>query len=112
MIETRIYVGLNDSDTLEQIHDTEKYVSVLRNVCFGYHVPFSFHLVEGGYMHDDGRYTHENTLVLSLIDVESDVINEIAKDLCAFFNQESVMITEGKIKAYFVNEKLDQGGNK
>ena len=108
MIETKIYVGLNDAETLEQKHDTGRYVNVLRNVCYGYHVPFSFTLVEGGYMHDDGRYTQENTLVLSLIDVDIEVINEIAKDLCAFFNQESVMITEGKIKAYFINEKLDQ----
>ena len=67
MIETKIYVGLNDADTLEQKHDTMKYVSVLRNVCRGYHVPFSFNLVEGGYMHDDGRYTQEKTLVISLI---------------------------------------------
>ena len=106
MKETRIYVGLNDSETLEQIHETKKYVSVLRNVCRGYHVPFSFNLVEGGYMHDDGRYTQEKTLVISLIDVDDEAVNEIAKDLCAFFNQESVMITEGEIKAYFVNDSL------
>ncbi len=63
-------------------------------------------------MHDDGRYTQEKTLVISLIDVDGDVKNEIAKDLCAFFNQESVMITEGEIKAYFINDTLDQGGKK
>ena len=112
MIETKIYVGLNDADTLEQKHDTMKYVSVLRNVCRGYHVPFSFNLVEGGYMHGDGRYTQEKTLVISLIDVDSDVKNEIAKALCAFFNQESVMITEGEIRAYFINDTLGQGGKK
>ena len=38
-------------------------------MCKSYHVPFSFHLMEGGYMHDDGRYTRENTLVLHLMDV-------------------------------------------
>ena len=52
------------------------------------------------------------TLVISLIDVDSDVKNEIAKDLCAFFNQESVMITEGEIRAYFINDTLGQGGKK
>ena len=57
-------------------------------------------------MHDDGRYTQEKTLVISLIDVSDELVNEIAKDLCAFFNQESVMITEGEIKAYFVNDSL------
>ena len=104
MIETKIYVGLNDADTLEQKHDTMKYVSVLRNVCRGYHVPFSFNLVEGGYMHDDGRYTQEKTLVISLIDVDSDVKNEIAKDLCAFFNQESVMVIYSEPEVEFIQE--------
>ena len=32
MTETRIYVGLNDSQTKEQKHETEKYMSVLKNV--------------------------------------------------------------------------------
>ena len=102
------FIGLNDADTLEQKHDTEKYVSVLRNVCHSYHVPFSFNESEGGYFHDDGRYTQETTLVITLIDVEEGMAKEIAKDLCAFFNQKSVMVTESEIKAFFVNDSIDK----
>ena len=40
MIETKIYVGLNDADTLEQKHDTMKYVSVLRNCAVDITFPF------------------------------------------------------------------------
>lgn len=29
----------------------------------------------------------------------------IAKDLCTFFHQESVLITENKIRAYYIKEK-------
>ncbi len=106
MIETKIYVGLNDSETLKQEHDTAQYVSVLKHVCRSYCVPFSFNLIEGGYMHENGSYTQENTLVISLIDVAEGTIREMAKDLCVFFHQESVLITEGHIRAYFINEKL------
>ncbi len=106
MTETKIYVGLNDAETMKQEHETARYVSILRNVCRSYHVPFSFSTAEGGYFHEDGRYTQENTLVLSLIDAERDTVNEIAKDLCAFFRQESVLITENTVRAYMVNEKL------
>ena len=106
MTETKIYIGLNDSGSLKQEHDTAEYISVLKNVCISYHVPFSFSVAEGGYMHEDSRYTQENTLILSLMDVPPETINEIAKDLCAFFNQESVMITEGNVKVYFINESL------
>ena len=106
MYETKIYVGLNDSETLTQHFSTEKYVSILKNVCYSYHVAFSFSTVQGGYFHEDGRYTQENTLVLTLIDTDRETVNEIAKDLCVFFHQESVLITEDEIRAYYINERL------
>lgn len=103
MIETKIYVGLNDSVTLKQKHDTATYVSILKNVCKSYHIPFSVSFSEGGYFHEDGQYTEEKTLVISLIDADRDSINEIAKDLCVFFHQESVMITDDQVNAYYVS---------
>lgn len=57
-------------------------------------------------MHENGQYTQEQTLVLTLIDVRKEIIEEIAKDLCVFFHQESVMITEGSVRAYFIKETL------
>ena len=106
MTETEVYVGLNDADTLKQMYDTEKYISILKNVCCSYRVPFSLSVQQGGYFHEDGRYTQEVTLVISLIDAEKEIINEIAKDLCVFFHQESVMITEDTVRSYFVSEAL------
>ncbi|MBR0473896.1 MAG: hypothetical protein IJJ19_02755 [Erysipelotrichaceae bacterium] len=106
MLETKIYIGLNDSQTLKQEHDTSKYVNILKHVCYSYHVPFSFAVQQGGYLHENGDYTEEVSLMLTLIDVPKETINEIAGDLCAFFHQESVLITESEVKAYFINEKL------
>ena len=106
MIETRIYVGLNDSDTLSQKYSTEKYTNILKSVCRAYKVPFSFSAIEGGYMHENGEYTQEKTLVISLIDVPKETVSEIAKDLCVFFHQESVLITEDRVRAYFINGKI------
>ncbi len=106
MIETKIYVGLNDSETMKQEYETARYIRVLKTVCNSYHVPFSFSLSQGGYMHEDGRYVEELTLVLSLIDVDNRIINEIAKDLCVFFHQESVLITEDRVRAYYIDSSL------
>ena len=71
MKEIKIYVGLNDAKTLSQKFDSAVYVSILKKVCYSYHVPFSFTLSEGGYFHENGDYTQEQTLILSLIDVEN-----------------------------------------
>ena len=107
MKETKIYVGLNDSLTLTQLFDNDKYIGVMKNVCSSYHVPFSFSVVQGGYYHESGKLTHENTLLITFLDVEDDVIDEIAKDLCVFFHQESVMITYGQIRTKLVKESLE-----
>ena len=107
MIETRIYVGLNDSVTKTQIFETEKYINVLRSVCIGYKTPFSFDVEEGGYIHENGEYTRETTLVLILIDAEDDIIDDIARDQCSFFHQESVMITKDRVRVYFISETLE-----
>lgn len=67
---------------------------------------FSVSAGQGGYFFEDGSYVQETTLVLSLIDADVDTVNEIAKDLCVFFRQESVLITENKVRSYFIKEKL------
>ena len=107
MKETRIFIGLNDGESHTQKYDTSKYVHILKDVCRNYSVPFSFTVSEGGYMHENGEYTQETSLVISLIDVEQNTIDEIARDLCVFFHQESVLITEEHIKACFVKERIE-----
>ena len=106
MTENKIYIGLNDPQTRMQMFDTEKYISILKDVCRNYHVGFSVSSDQGGYFFEDGSYTQETTLVLSLIDVDVQTVNEIAKDICVFFRQESVLITENEVRAYYVREKL------
>ena len=107
MVETKIYVGLNNLTTNTQLFENEKYIGILRNVCYSYKVPFSFNVQEGGYIYESGEYAQETSLVLTLIDVEKSVVNDIAKDLCAFFRQESVLVTESRIRSYFVRESLE-----
>ncbi|MCR4673052.1 MAG: hypothetical protein K5637_07445 [Lachnospiraceae bacterium] len=106
MIESKIYIGLNDMTTNTQLFDNQEYISVLRNVCYSYEIPFSFNVQEGGYIYENGDYARETSLVVTLVDVPKDTVEEIAKDLCAFFHQESVMVTETEIQVRFVKETL------
>ena len=63
-------------------------------------------MINGGYFHEDGRYTEENSLMLRLIDVPEKTVTELAKDLCAFFHQESVMVTSSPVSVVFIKEKI------
>ena len=105
MTEITISVGLNDAATKRQEYETETYVNVMKLVCQSYHVPFSFIVSEGGYIYENGDYTQEKTLVICLLDPEKGVADSIARDLCYFFHQESVLITESKVRAYYIKEE-------
>ena len=105
-IQTTIYIGLNDSETRQQKLDSEKYLMILKNACQKYRIAFSVQMLNGGYFHEDGGYTEENTLMLRLIDVPEEIVTELAKDLCVFFNQESVMITSSPTSLVYIKEKL------
>ncbi len=106
MQTTTIYVGLNDAETHAQKFDTSKYLTILKGVCHAYRVGFSVQLVNGGYFHEDGSYVEENTLSLTLMDVPEDTVRSIAEDLCAFFRQESVLVSVSRSEVYFVKERL------
>ena len=109
MLEARIYVGLHDKDSREQRFDTEKYKSVLKAICRNYSTPFSMQVLEGGYFHDDGTWVEENTLLITLIGTPRKTVYEIAKDVCSFFNQESVMVTCGPVHCFNVHDMPDDG---
>ena len=108
MVEARIYVGLRDRESHEQMFDTEKYKSILKNVCKNYQAPFSLQVIEGGYFHDDGSWVDENTLLITLIDTPQKKVYEIARDVCTFFHQESVMITCTPMFRFNVRDGLSE----
>lgn len=108
IIQATIYVGLNDSVTHVQKFSTEKYISLLKNICKSYGLAFTMNRISGGYFHDDGTYVEENSLALILLDVEESIVEDVAKDLCAFFNQESVMVTYSQAEVHYVKEKIEK----
>ena len=104
--ESQIYIGLNDSETMQQKLETERYISILKHVCQSFGVPFSFNVVDGGYIHDNGEYTEEKTIVLTFIDLPQNTVDEIAKDLCVCLHQASVLVTTDRIHVRSIRETL------
>ena len=101
-----IYVGLNDGDSKEQLYSTERFQKLLYMVCKNYKVSFSITTLEGGYFHDDGQFVQEKSLQTVLLGASEEAVDEISKDICAFFNQESVLIVHDEVDSYFVRNAL------
>ena len=98
----QIYVGLNNKDVLKQLRSTEQFCDIAKLVCRSYAGAYSMNVIQGGYIHENGDFTEENTIVLTLIDVAKEQVDEIAADLCTFFQQESVMVNKDVISTYMV----------
>ena len=101
-----ISVGMNDKDSHEQRFDSEKIVKLAHNCCRAYGCAYSTSLIDGGYIHENGDYVVEKSIAITLIDPEEAVVEELAKDLCAFLHQESVMISVDEVTNYFLCESL------
>ena len=106
MQNTTIHVGLNDAVTHKQEFGTEKYLSILKNVCRSYRVAFSVHTVDGGYFHEDGTYVEETTLMLMLTDASDETVAEIAKDWDLSVTNTSVILhrVRGKLRGVLEKE--------
>ena len=101
-----ICVGFNDGDTREQKFSEELYEKIIINVCRGYRISYSINKLSGGYIHEDGTFVKENSASIILIGVSEQQVEEIAKDLCVFFHQESVLIMKSTVSYRFLSEQL------
>jgi len=102
-----IMVGMNDADTLDSKIDPQKIIKLVHNCCKSYGCAYSTSLTNGGYITDNGDYVVEQSISIVLIAPENEgVVDEIAKDLCAFLNQECVMVTVDEVEKYFVSEGI------
>ena len=106
VMESQIYIGLNDSETKQQKLATDRYAAILKEICRDFGVPFSFNVIDGGYIHDNGEYTEEKSIVLTFIDLPQETVDKIAKEVCVLFHQESVLVTTERIRVRSIRERL------
>ena len=106
VMEFQIYIGLNDSETKQQKLATDRSAAMLKEICRDFGVPFSFNVIDGGYIHDDGEYTEEKSIVLTFIDLPQETVDKIAKEVCVLFHQESVLVTTDRIRVRSIRETL------
>lgn len=101
-----VMVGLKDKDEKVQKIQTERILRLVTNCCKGYGMAFSSYLQDGGYIHDSGEYVLEKSVCIVFIDPNEQYVDEIGKDLCAFLNQESVLVTVDEVECYFISCSL------
>ena len=87
-----IYVGTNDKDTLKSEISLKEAKELVAGICNRYVGGYTLYQANGGWLNADGEATQEDTLVLVLFDAAEQDVKNIAGEITAALNQESLLI--------------------
>ena len=96
-----LYLGTNDKDTLKQEIPTETIREQMHEICIKYVDGYTVWDVDGYYRGDGGNMIHEKSLVYVFIDAPIDSIKKIMDAALIKFNQESILLEDGKGRSIF-----------
>lgn len=97
----KLSIGLNDKNTLKQEIATNNAIFIVEQKMRELKKGFSLKTQTGGYLMENGKYVFENSLELSIFEIEKIEMFKICDYLKIQFNQESILIVEIKEQALF-----------
>ena len=88
-----LYLGLNDSQTKKQVIPNEDAVNIVTALLVHEYSldGATLQLATGIYQYEDGEIVKENTILITLFDVQDEVISDIIDDLKVIFNQQCIL---------------------
>ncbi len=98
-----LYVGLNDQNKKKQIISTKKATKKLNELLLNKYELAGATIQNGNgiYKHSSGKIVKEKSFIVTLLDVESHIIDLIIRDLKTLFNQESILKEKQTMKYSF-----------
>lgn len=89
----KLYIGLNDKETKNQILSTEQAEAIIRLACIRMGLDYTIYKGNGIYTHESGMNTIEQVLILEFIEFQSpivDIVKALANYLKGRLNQEAI----------------------
>lgn len=92
MTKFNLTIGLNDKDTKTQLYDDITACQIVENILKQYLDGYTILKAFGGYKHDDGTFTQENSLRVELLFTTASQVKIICDKIKQQLNQESVAV--------------------
>lgn len=99
--EYQIFIGCNDPYLNEEIVSERQLREMVSSFFERNEVDFSMLSLQGGYLHDDGRFVIEDTLCINIIGGSDLDIIRLGRSLAMFMGQETVLITRNALQVDF-----------
>lgn len=97
----KIYCGLNDAQTGEQILSTQEAAETIRSLITDRGFGYTEYMANGAYV-DEGTVHENESLIYQLIFVEKDEVESLAKEIRQELDLESVLVEETEGKFHFL----------
>ena len=103
MIKFNLYGGLNDKNTKRQEISTLEAYKLITNIIVANDVEgFTILECNGYYVHEDKSISIEKSLKIEMMFINSEVVQNIIKNIKIALNQESIILQTENIKSELV----------
>ena len=106
-----VYLGTNDKDSNNPVFSHDEAKTKLNDILSKHFKGFTVLEALGGWTDEDGKISHEYTLVIYLSDTNMRKVYEPSDELLKVFNQSSVLIHVNETKTEFYSGKMTNLGN-
>ena len=100
-VEYQIYIGCNDVSLHGEVVTRETLTQMVVRFFTDRQIDFSLVPTKGGFLHDDGWYSVEDTLCINIIGSSEDDIIKLGKSIKMIMNQECVLIVKNDLQTEF-----------
>ena len=102
-----IYLGTNDKDSNEPVFSHDEAKAKLDEILSKHFEGFTVLEALGGWTDEEGRISHEYTLVIYLSDTNIGKVYAASDELLMVFNQSSVLIHVNETKTEFYSGRMN-----
>lgn len=100
-VEYQIFIGCSDSQLQDEVVPERELREMVTQFFERNEIDFSMLSARGGYLHEDGRFTTEDTLIVDIIGAADLDIIRLARSLSMLMNQESSLVVRNPLKTEF-----------
>lgn len=100
-----LYLGTNGKASNLPVFSPEEAKIKADEILFKYFSGFTIQEAKGGWLNDDGSYSHEYTLVIYLSDTTKEKIYSAMDELLKVFDQSSILLQSNQTKTEFYSGK-------
>lgn len=99
--EYQIFIGCRDSELHDEVVSEDELRETVTQFFRQREIGFSVLSAKGGYLHTDGRFIYESTVLINIIDSNDLDIARLARGLSMFMNQERVLVIKDVVKTEY-----------